>query len=282
MAVRERKRPYRGPMAEVRGLKPEELWANMPDTVGLTRELIRDVGGWPGLVIPYSHTLTPLDLREDDFLLDVGCGVGEHIVLAGLGMPGEINPVRFAVGLSAGRDEIKYAMRLARWASNNKERFRGIVGLKVRTMIDLRDDALYFGGAEPGDMPENISFMNTNIFHLPLADNTADKTLSSSVASYIKSPLKRATMFKELLRVTREGGLINVGSYDYPKADGSITTAAEGIQDAAHKLGVVLNERPDLMALASKPKPDGKYVYTIKVFELARKPKELPAGIFRG
>jgi ubiquinone/menaquinone biosynthesis C-methylase UbiE len=130
--------------------------------------------------------------------------------------------------------------------------------------------------------PKNIAFLKTNLFHLPLPDDTADKTLSSSVASYIQSHEKRRTMFKEILRVTRPGGLINISSYTYENQEGRRTFAPDEFNDVAKKLGVEIKMRPELVLppIEVRDKTRKQVVFKDMVFEIVDKPKKLPAGMF--
>jgi hypothetical protein len=301
----EPRRRFTGVMTEAAGLEREPYFSNLPsyfDLGGLKEEIAGKTGGWPGLSTPLYEVLVPLSLKESDFLLNVGCGLGEHTTLAGLGFPGIFPPVRHSLGVSAYAGEIESAKTLAKVAFKRPDEFRRLVDNiqsfegNLNTILEavasgrqkqLPPEVGFFRDLnELGDMPANVSFLETNIYHLPIPDNHANKIANYSVASYISAPWHRRTMLKELLRVATPDALVNISSLAYPGIDGRLTVAPEEFEDVALKSGVVLARRPELYTIGTGCKYDGKcdglngeeYPFRQMVYEVKSKPKNIPCG----
>ncbi|MFH1834665.1 MAG: class I SAM-dependent methyltransferase [Methanobacteriota archaeon] len=283
-----KRRVYEGPMGRVHGLIEEEIFANLPVTAGIEQKGLSGGKNWPGLMAHFTHALPPLDLKSSDYFLDVGCGLGEHAIIAALGFPKHYNipSVRHALAVSSYEDEVSRAENLARFASKNQDIFRELVDWEFPGMLNLYAAAPHFKKETLGETPDNLHFLKTDIYHLPLPDDTADKTLSSSVASYIKGHNNRRSMLKELLRVTRPGGLINISSYAYEGMDGELTTGPHELLEIAGQLGVRLRQRPELFRdreakLLDDRKKLAEEEHPLReiVFEIIEKTQPLPAGV---
>ncbi|MFH1402867.1 MAG: class I SAM-dependent methyltransferase [Candidatus Altiarchaeota archaeon] len=287
-------------MADVHGLEREPLFAKLPASAEITRDFIDHVGGWPGLGTSYYIALLPLQLKRTDFFLDVGHGMGEHTVLAGLGMPGEITPVRHSLGLSAYPEEVACGRILSQVAYSHPNEFQHLVSHIDEAKPNLRAVLPLVASGRQDEMPEevgflkhvkqlggtlpNVRFMETNLFHLPLDDDMVDKAALISVASYVEDHAKRRSMLKELMRVVKTGGLVNINSYGYDGVDGSMIVACEEFEEIAGRLGVKLRRHPEYY-------PHGLFLYTgdgshktedkpvrQMVYEILEKPGRIPPG----
>ncbi|MFH1722293.1 MAG: class I SAM-dependent methyltransferase [Candidatus Altiarchaeota archaeon] len=284
-------KPYEGPMAQLKELPFEKT-----GTPGW--------GGEDDLIAPII--LLPLKLKPSDRVLDVGCGLGNHIV------PASYQKFRgskeLGVKLAVGVDMDGSNIRLAEVLASAYPELKGILTRSLKRLrhnflhANLGDEfeqsirgkleslATFSSPEDESKTPKNLQLMNCNLYHLPFPDDSFDKTLNISVASYIKDETNRRNMLKDLLRVTKEGGLIHISSFAYNKADGSAINAPEELKEIAEKLGVELKTHNfKFLTTAIRhgyPLRIEKGTYKFgglqgAVYEIKRKSQPIPSGVFR-
>lgn len=112
----------------------EKVFSRIPGTIPGIKDMLGEGKGWIGFNTPFSQVLRPLFLgREsqrnaDLTVVDFGCGWGEHISLAGIGLPGgDVPKVTRAIGLNADAVETQRAQVLSKFAQMDPGTFRMLI-----------------------------------------------------------------------------------------------------------------------------------------------------------
>ncbi|MBD3388678.1 MAG: hypothetical protein GF416_06390 [Candidatus Altiarchaeales archaeon] len=260
-------------------------------------ELVPDIEGmwsyWAGTVWPPQMVLQPLDLRDTDVFMDVGCAIGEHAIYAGCRGGTSGAGVRESYGL----DNPKKMIRLANMLSRAVKMGHPLAD-KVWDYHRYGQDAL--GGmrmhvercqdeiTDNAPLLDNVRFACVNPYYLPIRSDSVDKLQSLSTISYEPDPLKRRNMIKEQLRVVRAGeGRIHVLGHDYHPTkmprnmfddqplhlQNEYITLPHEFEEVAGLLGVKLRRVQD-----SPVYDPGRHG---AVYLVEEKAKPLPKGIFR-
>jgi SAM-dependent methyltransferase len=242
---------------------------------------------WGGSFWKPSDVLAVMDLQREDRFLDVGCGLGEHVVYAARwGVNGKTG-VTAAYGVDAVMKLVKGARILSQAAEHEPESMKRQLDVDPKTRAiggSIGDYVNAFANtAEKLPDASNAFFFPMNPFSMSLKTDSVDKVQCLSVASYVEGELKRRNLLKELIRVAREGGRIHVSAFGYPregqtheagilqwrKEDGEGVKVDEEIADVAGRLGAKLKRIGDT--------PTGQHG---GVFLVEHKPKRIDRTVF--
>lgn len=296
----------------------ENIFGKSPEGRPELSEHIKRSGGWSGFQTPYSEVLgaTFFDYhrksKADLVLVDIGCGWGEHITLAGLGHPSQDIPkVKKAIGIGTEKQEIEVAQLITSFAKLKPDLFRRIMnsadtGIHLGNLLSpivenfkkiLKDPKLNtefktlletnsedelsnflsihltgkpvkkdLEGAPEPDLQNHVEFIEADIYNPPLPDNFADRIICCSVAGYIKIPENESTMWKNILRITKPNGVINVMSFEYER-EGLLTSGPAQLAKTAEQLNIKLEVVQNKDSFQKEPTPHWRRQSIYKIIE---------------
>jgi hypothetical protein len=281
-------------------------------------EHIKRNGGWTGFQTPYSEVLgtTFFDYhrksKADLVLVDIGCGWGEHVTLAGLGNPSQDIPkVKKAIGIGIDQQEIKTARLIASFAQLKPDLFRRIMtatntgihlgrvlspivenfksilkdsklNTELKNLLDANseDELSNFlsthlkikpikkglESAPESGLQNHVEFIDADIYNPPLPDNFADRIICCSVAGYIEIPENESAMWKNILRITKPNGIINVMSFEYER-EGLLTSGPAQLTKKAEQLNIKIEEVRNMDSFQKEPTPHWRRQSIYKIIE---------------
>lgn len=118
------------------------------------------------------------------------------------------------------------------------------------------------------NLQNQAEFIQGDIYNPPLPDNFADRIISSSVAGYIQDPQNEEAMWKNMLRIIKPKGVINVISFEYER-DGALTSGPVQLAKIAKELNVDLAVVQNRDSYQEKPKPNWRRQ---TIYEVIKKP----------
>ena len=165
------------------------------------------------------------NLQENDRILDVGCGLGRHSLLAFRDYAVEVH------GVDLGFSDLHQA----------KDR-----------VSDIKAQAC----------KGNINFTQANGYHLPFSDNSFDKVLCSEVLEHVPD---FSALIAELVRVLKPGGRLALSvpkylpeklcwvlSKEYPELAGHVRIfSGNELPDSVRALGLTLSQQHSAHAIHS-------------------------------
>jgi len=205
---------------------------------------------------PANSILGPLNLNSNDIYLDLAGGPGTYTAVAS-------KIVKRVIYLDISKLNLpllKGLLRKLKYIDLNE--LRSKQGVDILSLLERFPDKQF----KPAAIPQNVSIIQGDAARIPLEDNSVTKISVTELFTWLErqgGPDKVESCIREMLRVTKPGGLIHI-VYDFPARVAEFRRELERIsKEAGVNIEITETKLEDntlglLVKIVSK-KPDKNY-----------------------